>query len=353
MRSFLTFAVVAVATFPGRALAQPPSPPTVEASVQLSRKIDDPAPVTWSPRITLNLSHLTAIEGTADIVKSFVEPYEGGTRTSSRGFGAHWRQTLFTSGRWQFFGVLGAGTNRVEHNFPERIFQGRDGPEVFPADTFVDTDFVAHLGPGVQVELAPWLALRGDVRLTVGDNNGGVRGMVGGVTPIGRFRAGDRPAGSTPPLAAWQRVKPGREVWVTTGSGSLVHGEIAAISNSTLTLRQQNRDVTIRLDEVRLVEARDSLENGFLIGGASGAVAGGLLFGWAASTFCESESCDGVEGVAVLLGAASGIAVGGLLGAMVDGLIPGKQSLFERAGTRVIPIVSPEKKAVRITIDWP
>ena len=343
-----------MAAMPATALAQPPRPPAAELGVQVSRKIGDPAqtPVRWSPRVTVNLTHLTAIEGTADILKPFTEPYEGSPRTSARGFSGHWRQTLFTSGRWQIFGVLGAGINRVEQNVPERVFQGRDGPVIQPAYTVVNSDFMAHIGPGVQVELAPWLALRGDVRLTVGDNNGGVHGLVGAVIPIGRFRAGDRPTGSPAPLAAWQRVKPGKEVWVTTDSGALVHGEVAAFSNNALTVHQLGRDVTIRLDEVRLVEGRDSLKNGFFIGAGSGAIAGGLLFGWAASTFCESESCDGVEGVAVVLGAASGIAVGGLVGAMVDGIIPGKRVLFERTGIRVIPVLSPRTKSLDLTFSW-
>jgi hypothetical protein len=345
MRSFLALTVVALAALPGQALAQPPRPAAAEVGAHVSRRIDDPAPITWSPRVTLNLTHVTAIEGTADIQKTFGPEYEDGPRTSARGFGVHWRQALFTSGRWQIFGMLGAGLNRGEQNFPERILQGRDGPEVMPAFTFVNTDPVAHLGPAVQVELAPWFALRGDVRLTIGDNNGALRGMVGGVVPIGRFRAGDRPTGPAPPLAAWQRVKPGREVWVTTGSGSLVHGEIAAISDSTLTVRQESGDVTIRLDEVRLVEGRDSLKNGFFIGGASGGIAGGVLFGWAASTFCEG-ACDSVEGVAVLFGAASGAAVGGLLGMMVDGLIPGRQTLFGGNSIRLKPVMTPTKKAV-------
>ena len=337
---------------PGAALAQPPRPPAAELGVHVSKKIDDYAPVTWSPRVTLNLTHLTALEGTADIMKSFAEPYEGGTRTSSRGYAAHWRQTLLTSGRWQIFGVLGAGINRVEQNYPEFILQGRDGPEVRPAFTFVDTEPVVHFGPAVQVEMAPWLALRGDVRLTIGDNNGGVRGIVGGVIPLGRFRAGARPTGSTPVLAAWQRVKPGKEIWVTTDTGALVHGEIAAFSNNTLTVRQHHRDVTIGLEDVRLVEGRDSLKNGFFIGAGSGAIAGGLLFGWAASVFCESEPCDDVEGFAIVLGAASGVAIGGLLGAMVDSLIPGRQALYERTGIRLRPVVSPETKRVDVTFNW-
>ena len=337
-----------MAVMPRVALAQPPTAPVVELGAQVSKKIDDAGGSTWTPRITFNLTHLTALEGTAEIRKSFQNEF--GTRTSARGYSGHWRQTLFTSGRWQVFGALGAGINRVEQNFPERIVQGRDGPVVIPATTFVDSDLVAHLGPGVQVELAPWLALRGDVRLTVGDNNGGIRGMVGGVIPLGRFRAGDRPTGPAPPLAAWQRVKPGREVWITTDSGSLEHGEVAAISNSTLTLRQQTRDITIRLDDVQLVEGRDSLKNGFFIGAAAGAVSGGILFGWASSVFCESDSCDGLEAVAVVFGAASGVAVGGLLGLMVDGVIPGKQSLFERSRIRVIPVVSQQSKGLDIAI---
>jgi hypothetical protein len=350
MRGLLTIAAIIVAGIPTAAGAQVPAPPPVELGAQIARKIDDASSKRWTGRITLNLTHLTALEGTADIQNSFGNEF--GTQTSARGFSGHWRQTLISSGRWQVFGVLGAGTNRVEQQFPEMIIQGRDGPELIPASTFVNTDFVAHLGPGVQVELAPWLALRGDVRLTVGDNNGGLRGMIGGAIPLGRFRAGSRPTGSTPPLAAWQRVKPGREVWITTDSGSLLHGEVGFISNSTLTLLRRGGDVTVRLDEVRLVEGRDGLLNGFLIGGAGGAVAGGVLFAWASSVFCETDDCGKVEAVAILLGAASGVAVGGLIGAMVDGIIPGRQTLFSRNAIRVAPLITPTSKSVGIVIGW-
>ena len=351
MRDLSVVVVMLMAAMPSLALAQPPSPPPIEVGAQIAKKIDDPSPRRWTARVTLNLTPLTALEGTADFQPTFVQPFEGGTTTSARGYSGHWRQTLIRSGRWQVFGVLGAGTNRVEQNFPERIFPGRDGPQVVPASTLVDTDFVAHLAPGVQVEVAPWLALRGEIRLTVGDNNGGVRGLIGAAVPIGRFRAGDRPTGPTPPLAAWQRVKPGREVWITTDSGSLLHGEVAAVSNSTLTLLRKDGAVTVRLDEVRLVEGHDSLKNGLFIGAASGAVAGGVLFGWASSVFCEGD-CDGLETVAILFGAASGVAVGGLIGAMVDGIIPGRQSLFGGNAIRMTPVVTHAKKAVDVTIRW-
>jgi hypothetical protein len=266
-------------------------------------------------------------------------------------YSLHWRQTLFTSGRWQVFGVLGAGGGRLVQDIPEQIFEGRDGPEVFPAHTFVDSGFAAHLGPAVQFEAAPWLALRADLRLTAGHSSG-MRGLVGAVVPLGRFRAGDRPAGPTPPLAAWERVKPGREVWVTTAAGALEHGEVSVISDSSLTIRKRSGEVTLNLADIRLVEGRDSLKNGIVIGGITGAVSGGALLGWAASVFCETDSCDQIEVVAVAMGAAGGALIGGLTGAMVDGLIPGKKTLFESTGIRVIPVVSSRTKAIGLTVRW-
>jgi hypothetical protein len=314
------------------------------------------------------LKHGTAIEGTADIQKPW--EFGGGYRTSAREFSIQWRQTVFASGRVKIFGVLGGGRNRVETHVPEIDYEIPGiGRRVEPAHTSVRSEFVTHLGPAVQVELARWLALRADLRLTLGKHEGGTRGMVGAVIPIRRFRGDDRPAKATPPPtptltprptptptaspvpAGWRRVKPGREVWVTTNTGSLVHGEIATISDSSVSIRDQDREITLRLDDVRLVEGRDSIKNGLLIGGASGAVAAGLFLGWVSSVVCEYE-CDGAEGGAVLLGAASGFAVGGLLGMMVDGLIPGRQTLFGGSTTVVTPVITPSSKAVNVAIRW-
>jgi outer membrane lipoprotein SlyB len=140
-------------------------------------------------------------------------------------------------------------------------------------------------------------------------------------------------------------VKPGREVWVTTNTGALAHGKIAAISDSSLIIREQDREVTIRLDDVRLVEGRDSLRNGFLIGTVSGAVAGGLM----GSAVCDG---NGPCGLVVLLTAAIGVPVGGLFGMMVDGLIPGRQTLFGSSTTIVTPVITPTGKAVNVAIRW-
>jgi hypothetical protein len=138
-------------------------------------------------------------------------------------------------------------------------------------------------------------------------------------------------------------------VWVTTNTGSLVHGEITAISDSSLSIREQDREVTIRLDDVRLVEGRDSLKNGFQIGAGSGAVAGGL-FGSLVASICEYECSD--KGIAILSFGVGGAAVGGLFGLMVDSLIHGRQTLFGGSTTVVTPVITPTKKAIDVAIRW-
>ena len=376
MRSLFGLTVALMVVMPGIALAQSPDRPVVELGAQGSKRIFDEG-VASALRLTLPLTPRTAIEATADIEKSFELKWEGGTRRSAREFSVHWRQTVFTSGRWQVFGLLGAGRDRVEHNYPDRI---NGAGRVEPAHTNVQSEFVAHFGPAVQVELAPWLALRGDLRGTIGDHSG-VRYMVGAVVPIRRSRAGDQPAVSAPPPRAadqpavsarppraddqparsapppekWRRLKPGREVWVwmTTSTRSLVHGDIVAISDSSLTIRERGREVTVRLDDVRLVEGRDSVKNGLLIGAVSGAVAGGVAGASFWSSVGGSYTPSGSDELnALLIGAGGGAVVGGLFGMMVDALIPGRQILFGASTTVVRPILSPTKKAVDVAIRW-
>ena len=160
-------------------------------------------------------------------------------------------------------------------------------------------------------------------------------------------------AQSTPPPDKWRRLKPGRKVWVTTNTGSLVHGEVTAITNSNLNIREQDREVTIRLDDVSLVEGRDGLKDGFLFGAVPGAIAGGLLF---AGIESHCDSCVGVsepnETGAFLGGAVIGGAVGGLFGLMVDALIPGRQTLVGGSTTVVTPVITPTKNAIDVAIRW-
>lgn len=362
MNRYLGPAVTLIVVLPGVALAQS-ARPLVELGIQLSEKTSGVGQFGQVLRLTVPLKPRSAIEATTDAAN---ENTAGnllnlsGQITSERGFSVDWRQTVFSSGRLQIFGVLGGGRNRVETRVPVRIIQGR-----VEEHTSVESELVAHVGSAVQVELLRWLALRGDLQGIIGQKKSGVRGMVGAVFQVPRFGAGGPPsaptpgtptatpnaAKATPPLAEWQRVKPGREVWVTTNTGSLVHGKVATISDSSLSVREQDREVTIRLDAVRLVEGRDSLKNGVVIGGASGGLVLGVLFAVALPAICESNPCtSAAEGFVV--GAASGAAIGGLLGMMVDALIPGRQTLFGGSTTVVTPVITPNRKAIDVAIRW-
>ncbi len=179
MRGLLVVAVALMVVVPGIALAQSPDRPVVELGAQGSKKTSDSGLVGQALRLTVPLKRRAAIEARADIQTSSERS------TSEREFSVHWRQTVLASGRFQIFGVLGGGRNRVETYVGERIVQGR----VEPADRSVVSGFVAHFGPAVQVELAPWLALRGDLQGIIGEQDSGIRGMVGAVIPIRRFRA--------------------------------------------------------------------------------------------------------------------------------------------------------------------
>src|SRR5687767_14502588 len=149
MRLLLGAAVTMMVGLPGVALAQSPDRPVVELGAQgTTRTGGNETPVGWALRLTVPLKRGTAIEGTADIQKSW--EFGGGNRRSAREFSVQWRQTLLTSGRWHVFGVLGAGRNRVQHDVPELVYWIPDGTRfVSPARRAVLSEFVAHFGSAV------------------------------------------------------------------------------------------------------------------------------------------------------------------------------------------------------------
>jgi hypothetical protein len=247
--------------------------PKAELGLQLSMSTEDNGSISGSPRLTFNVTPLTAFEVTMDVRNPGTEAF--GTRTSGQSAGVHLRQALLSSDRWHLFGVVGAGATR-------RVISA-------PGFRFTETDPVGYIGQTVQVDAAPWLALRADVRLTVGESPE-LRGMLGGVVPLGRV--------STPG-----------------------------------TRRQA-------------LAATDSLGNGLAIGAVSGAVGGGLLFGWAGSVLCEDDPCDTFTLKAAAFGTASGAVVGGLLGAVVDSLFKGQRAV------QVTPVAGPSTRGGHVTVRW-
>jgi hypothetical protein len=180
-------------------------------------------------------------------------------RTSGQSVGIHLRQTLLQRGRWQLSGVVGVGGGQVTTHYP--------GTTIFPPAKFVDAGLAVHVGAAAQYEVAGRLAIRADIRAT-GSSNGGLRAMVGGVIPIGRrFRA------------------------------------------------DSSRE--------SLMDSQDSINNGLVIGAATGAAVTGALAALYAGLLCESDDCDEFLAGSFLVGAAVGTGVGGILGGVIDSLIPG------------------------------
>jgi hypothetical protein len=266
-RLITTITVLGFALAPAGAWAQAPGPPQTELGVQASMQTGERHALSWSPRFTLSLTPKSALEFTADVRPARSDP--SAVRTSSQWYAVHLRQLLFQRGRWQLYGVVGAGAGQTTQAFPGGTIDVGNGSVVtFPPGRFREAGLAAHVGAAAQYEVAGRLAVRADVRATA-SNTGGLRAMIGGVVPIGRrFRA--------------------------------------------------DSSRTNLMDD-------DSLANGLVIGAASGAATTAALAGFYSVLLCEQDDCDGFFVSSVLVGAAIGTAIGGVLGGVIDSLIPGKR----------------------------
>ncbi len=263
-----TITVLGLALAPAGAWAQAPSPPKVELGVQASMQTGERHALSWSPRFTLSLAPKSALEFTADVRPASSDP--SAVRTSSEWYAVHLRQLLFQRGRWQLFGVVGAGAGQTTQAFPgETIDFGNGSIVTFPPGRFRDAGFAGHVGAAAQYEISGRLAVRADVRATASEN-GGLRAMIGGVVPIGRRFPADA-------------------------------------------------------SRTNLMDGDDSLANGLVIGGASGAAVTAALAGFYSVLLCEQDDCGEFFVSAVVVGAAIGTGIGGVLGGVIDSLIPGKR----------------------------
>jgi len=172
--------VVVMLAVPAMAVAQSQRIPRVEFGAQVSRQTGERGALAGSPRITWNVTPLTAVEVGADIRRSPALRF--GSRTQSEAAHVHLRQSLLSSERWQLFGVVGVG---AVHSTTR--FEGA-------SSEFVETSPTVHVGSAAQFRATPWLDFRADLRLTLSEGSG-IRGMVGAVVPVGRLPV--QPAGYT------------------------------------------------------------------------------------------------------------------------------------------------------------
>ena len=262
-RLIATVIVVGFALVPTGARAQAAALPRLELSTQVSTQTGNPHAAT-SPRLTLTVAPLSALEVTADLRPTTVD--EWGMQSSAQSYDLHLRQTLWSRGRLQVFGVVGGGLEHTTSSFPSRVLETRDGMVTSGPFRFSEETMALHIGTAVQFEASPYLALRSDLRTTIGQD-AGLRGMIGGVIPLGRkFQADPRRA--------------------------------------------------------NLLAGHDGLANGMAIGAATGGVALGLSAGVYAGIFCgETDDCGVASAALVIVGTVTGAALGGVVGAVVDSLI--------------------------------
>ena len=264
-RIFTAALAAGLALVPMAASAQdPPAPPGTELGAQVSMQTGQQGGLTWTPRVSLSLLPLTSLDITADIRPPHGDAFD--TRRSSQSIGLHVRQTLWSRGRWQVFGVVGAGGEHTTTFFPGRTIEGRDGPVTFAPSEFSETGLAVHIGPAVQVEVSPRLALRADLRTTL-SQEGGLRAMVGAIVPLGgRFQADSTRAN---PRAG-----------------------------------------------------HDSLTNGIAIGAGTGALVSAGFAAFMMTVFCDQgDDCLAATTGAVIVASVAGAGLGGVVGAVVDSLI--------------------------------
>jgi hypothetical protein len=148
-------------------------------------------------------------------------------------------------------------------------------------------------------------------------------------------------------------IRDGRTVWVTSLDGREQKGRLMVITPTEVLLRTTGQQVTtIRVDQVRRIEAQDGIGDGVRTGALiGGGIYAPLWLSWVAA--CDI-GCDGSLPYALLsIGMGAGIGAG--IGACADAMVTRREVLFVRsgtAGTSLRPMLSSSFVGARLTIGW-
>jgi hypothetical protein len=257
------------------------------------------------------------------------------------------KRSLHTFDRGSLFGTLGISQSRQD--FPGQY------SDPFPDSYPTNYSWGPAFGFGAEIEVAPYLGLRGDVQYILSQDS--LLRFVGGATiPMGRYR--DRSRALDPPeLAASPagRVRLGQTVWVTSADGREVKGEVVARSLQGLTIRHAFGSVAVSMPEIRKIEITDGLGDGIAVGAITGGITGGVM-GWIlGGAWCEGG--EGCQAFSSLLIGGLGTGVGSLAGAIVDSFRDTRRPLFD-AGSRhglhisVAPVLAQRQAGIGGAISW-
>lgn len=257
-----TIALAALSCWPVLATAQAPATPLVEVVVQAAGETGAPRGVGVAPRFTISLAPDTSLDVGGLFTPSRTDRFSA--TSSGTAIDAALRQRLWANGRWQIFGLVGVSLDDVVRRFPGYSYETSHGRVTIPPSRVQFAEWAAQVATAAQYEVHPRLALRADVRFIAGER-GALGVAAGAVAPFGRG-----------PQRAWD-------------------------------------------------DERDSVKEGLWIGAATGGGTGAVLFGLLAAAFCENDSCVGGTLGAMTVGAAGGAGMGGIIGAVIDGLHPGRR----------------------------
>ena len=145
-------------------------------------------------------------------------------------------------------------------------------------------------------------------------------------------------------------LRPGETLWVTDQSGQEVKGRLLRLADEALQVEIDGAPRAFELAAVQRLQHRehDSVLNGILIGAGVGAG----LSGAAVAALCSDQGgeCDVAIGATVAIYTA----IGAGFGALCDGLVKGRRTVFEappgRAARSVTvgPIVTREARGVSV-----
>jgi hypothetical protein len=257
------------------------------------------------------------------------------------------KRSLHAFDRGSLFGTLGISQSKQDFS--------REYSDPFPDSYPTNYSWGPSFGFGAEVEVAPYLGLRGDVQYVLSQDS--LLRFVGSATvPMGRYR--DRSRALDPPelvASPAGRVRLGQTVWVTSAGGSEVKGEVVARSLQGLTIRHAFGSVAVSMPDIQKIEVTDGLGDGIAVGAITGGITGGVL-GWlGGGAWCEGGAeCQAFS--SLLIGGL-GTGVGALAGAIVDSFRDTRRPLFD-AGSRqglhisVAPVLAKRRAGIGGAISW-
>ena len=154
------------------------------------------------------------------------------------------------------------------------------------------------------------------------------------------------------------KVKPGQTVWVTRQDGTIVMGNVKAVAETGLALRDGNQETSLPLADIQQVETTDSLTNGIIIGVIPTSLLFGLGAGLGASygSLASGEPDNGGANRAAVVGLVVGAGIGALIGAAIDHAIHGRRVIYRArrndTAFAIAPMVDPHGARLRVSLRW-